>query len=271
MKRIACLNTLSITSEDPKASQQLVDIFNDARLYNKAQDIKGVILVAKDVVLQILEGDASTLGKALYKLSRDTHTQNASIIMNSQVDKPLFNSWRIKFFNQSNEKNEIYLKNIYQEIKQDLDITSDNDQARLDNFFNFEEAPQSIDNLEISITGQFAGLELSLKAWPKPSQFKPTPDLLRLCTLLSKKPTGYDSLKAMGLTQSDRLLDEYLERLKGNGLLELKPMPSKNDSDFASKEPAPIKTGTDASQAESGDRFSNVLRKFIASARKIRQ
>ncbi len=282
MKRIACLNSMLISSEDPKASEQLIDMFNNARIYNKEQKVRGVVLAAKDVMLQIFEGESNTLAELVYRLGRDTMTKNTSVILSCDIDEPFFSSWQIKLMNERSEKNERYLKKIQTAISSQVNVVKSLDKQRLAYFFvpnqhNSNDSLTAKDNQKAqNITEKistFWGCSLSLSAWPKPSQLKPTAESFKLCSYLSRRKLLYQDLLARGIFASQEALDEHLEYLVDLGLL-ISNLQVKKQLPEEKLLAKPVKATPPSSgtrhKSGSSDRFSQVLRKFIASTKRVR-
>ena len=56
MKRIACLSTLTNLPAGESGSEQLIQLYNSTRVYNREHDVTGVFLVSGAYLLQIPEG-----------------------------------------------------------------------------------------------------------------------------------------------------------------------------------------------------------------------
>ncbi|MCY4045342.1 MAG: BLUF domain-containing protein [Cellvibrionales bacterium] len=296
MKRVACLNTLLTSPEDPKASEKLMDLFNSVRLYNKEQRVNGVVLVSDNALLQILEGESHVLAELIYRFSRDTWTKDTSVILNTDIDVPLFNNWRLKFVKSSTAKNDQYLRKIHKAIVADINVTTPQDERRLALFFSssllyasLKKVPEAAEEKE---DGQntFVNKRLSLAAWPKPSQIKPSPEIFKLCSLLSRREAMYETLKQLDLFESAAHLDNCLYLLDGFGLLisaTVKEAIVDNASDDkvivdktvidnelpSNRKPqiALVTSNTKPMKKDNpSDRFSQVLRKFISQTKRTR-
>ncbi len=280
MKRVACLNTLITSPDDPRASEKLMDLFNGVRLYNKEKPVNGVVLVSDDALLQVLEGESSVLAELIYRFSRDTWTKDTSVILNADIEAPLFNNWRLKFVKSATAKNDQYLRKIHKAIVADIKITSPVDERRLALFFSSNLLYSSVKKVsEVTdekdeCNNNFHNKRISLSAWPKPSQIKPSPEIFKLCSLLSRHEASYETLKQLDFFKSQAHLDNCLYLLDGFGLLLCKAAEEIVPTDAVPEQKPQIalvaSNAKPVKKDNPSDRFSQVLRKFISQAKRTR-
>ena len=131
-----------------------------------------------------------------------------------------------------------------------------NDKTRLDDVLGNKVTNNASERLQSqkqnAQTLDFQHKNIRLVRWPKPSQIKMSRNLTNLCSLLSRKPTAYESVIAMHLYKTENELIEDLTRLSNAQLI------SCSDMTVESEEIKP----------KSSDRFSRVLQRFISTVRK---
>ena len=104
MKRIACLSTLTNLPAGESGSEQLIELYNSTRVYNREHDVTGVFLVSGAYLLQILEGDGQTLANLLYRFSRESLSQDVSVVYKTDISQPKFQNWSIRFVGIGDDK-----------------------------------------------------------------------------------------------------------------------------------------------------------------------
>lgn len=254
MKRLAYVSTMQIGAGNPNFSKQMMDILNHSRSFNKAQDVTSVLMVSGNHCFQILEGDAQELAQLMYRIGRDQRHENISIILNKSYDERLFPAWGMRLLSQGSSTYQQAVKLISSSCGSDLTTKSDLDKRRLKALFAKGEPlkvkPEAPNLAQVSYQQQ----RLHLTQWPKPSELPMTSDLISLCTRLKKRDEAFEALISGKVCRSEAELVRNLHALDKLGLL---------TKTAADEVPKPTAQATPVV----GDRFSQILRKFITSAR----
>ena len=159
-----------------------------------------------------------------------------------------------------------------------IQAKSSTDKTRLESFFGRPELPTPTPTTtlatptpapaNISSTSKkiYEDCVVSVSAWPRPTQMRMTPELIRLCSNLTKRPAHFERILALKLCSSNEKLTHYLSVLESLGLLKTHSsvgVPNlrvvSNPSISANTAEQPVN--------KTADRFSRVLRRFIASAK----
>jgi len=254
LKQIAYLSTFSLDAADMRFSAEMINILNASRQYNTAHDITGVIFVAGNFVLQILEGDSAELGALMYKITRDKRHHDVSIVLNRMVQARAFANWSMRFISEATELHERLLQRINAEFKCHFKVTNEMDRTRLAKMLKAANVAPDNARQAPSERTSFDRQMLSMSAWPRPNQLRLTSDVIYLCTNLVGKEQSYESLKSEPMFSSNEHLNSRLTAIEGLGLLRRKHLA--------------MEPGVSHVVANRGlDRFSSVLRKFIAGAK----
>lgn len=252
-KRVACLSSTRLmesSSEGLHQSKQVMSIFNLMRTYHKHHQVNGALVVYQSTILLLLEGSSETLADAIYKLGRDQLLIEKNLLFNSTESSPAFTNWRIKMVDKA--KDQAYLTSLQRLVKQHLPSATLNKDPRLAALF--EPA--------IPKGNTFDGSYLFLKTKPS-AQLPLTPQLKKLCTLLSKRKMTIEQISVFRFYASEALLKKDLEKLHAEGLLGIKSITiqqAANKVDRLQKEASKPKN--------KADKFSQVLRKFLLSQKK---
>ena len=266
MKRIACLSTLADLPPGESGSEQLIELYNSTRVYNREHDVTGVFLVSGNTLLQLLEGDGQVLANLLYRFSREALSQELSVVYKVDITRPQFHNWNIRFVAKGDDKHRDFLNKLHTLLGDQLQPRSARDQQRLQTFFAkpptrpTSPPPPVIECAAKDRDSRHHRYEhclISLSRWPRPSQLKLSHELIKLCSRLVRKPVRYERLRALDICPSETALVDYLQRLEALGLLR-----ADRDAAAAVAAPAPTSTATPSSA-----RFSQVLRRFLSTSK----
>lgn len=256
MKRIAFIGTIS----KQHRSTQLIDLYNQSRIYNTEHDIKGVFLVCKNIILQVLEGDSAELGKAVYNARREERLEDFSIIINTDIEKGLFNSWPIRFVKQNDPVQNSFLSKLKKALLHQVAFNDSKAKELFDSVFTVRDTVVSFPPTalkasegEPSNIRDFAAHSYLLTAWPKPTQMRLSPPVITACSALVQGSLRYDELLARNIWSSEDELQSFLTRVNGLGILQIYDVG---------------KSTSHARVQASNDKFSQLLKKFIHSPKR---
>lgn len=257
-KRIACLSTLVPPDSDKSYSEQVFEIFDAARRYNKEHDIVGVFIVYQDTLLTIFEGAGNELAQVIYRSNRDSRIRQFSVIVNQDVAETKFTRWNLKLIHDNCEAHRDYLGKVHRLLEQKLKLGSPTDRLRYEKMMSLQcdTTPAVIDE---SSTPVFANSLLSMKSWPRPTALRMDAGLMKICPLLIHKTVAYDRLKGLKLFSQIDELDRRLLQLHNVNALQVTPQTQP-------AAPRPIQSAS-RSALKSQHSFSQALRQFISQRR----
>jgi hypothetical protein len=73
--------------------QQVIDILAQARAFNQAHGITGLLTVCKDEYLQLLDGPADAVTSLLERIQRDSRHSEVDVLARCEADAPVFAHW----------------------------------------------------------------------------------------------------------------------------------------------------------------------------------
>lgn len=253
MKRIAFIG--SIVKQ--KETSQLMALYNESRIFNNENGVKGVFLVSKDIILQVLEGKSEKVAEATYRFRRSKYIDNFSVVLNNNIENPLFKNWPLRFVNKSNSAHCDFIQNLAKILKPKLNIQAKSDRIALDTIFDtsntvisFPKENTDVENKndENPVNQNFEGKALSVSGWPKATKIPMTPPLIKTCSLMSSAYIDYNELVDRKIWPTQKELNSFLHILDGLGLLKVA------DSEPHEEQPVAV---------AANDRFSSLLRRFI--------
>ncbi|WP_269617511.1 BLUF domain-containing protein [Zhongshania sp. BJYM1] len=276
MKRIACISTITTQPDEGDASTQLMALYNSSRVYNRENDITGVFLVSDSSCLQVMEGNAESLASAVYRMGRDPRISDFSVVMNSTADVAEFSGWKIRIISAGTDAHLDFVARLKEIVADKIQAKSSHDSTRLESFFGTpklaanSQPPKLAESTSTGTSSTrkkvYDDCVVSVSAWPRPTQMRMTPELIRLCSNLTKRPAHFERILALKLCSSTEKLTHYLSILESLGLLKTHSSVGAPNLSVVSNQS--ITTNTTASAASTtADRFSRVLRRFIASAK----
>lgn len=274
MKRIACISTITTQPDEGDISTQLMELYNSTRVYNRENDITGVILISDSSCLQIMEGNSESLASAIYRMGRDPRISDFSVVMNCNADIAEFAGWKIRILGNGTDAHLDFVARLKETLADKIQAKNNNDRTRLERFFGKQEintnvaAPKLTEPTSISRTSKkiYDDCVLSVSAWPRPTQMRMTPELIRLCSNLTKRPAHFERILALKLCSSNEKLTHYLSVLESLGLLKTHSSVGAPNLRVLSNTPS-IANTAEQPVSKTTDRFSRVLRRFIASAK----
>ncbi|MGB3619798.1 BLUF domain-containing protein [Ketobacter sp. MCCC 1A13808] len=291
MKRIVCIGMLPLAPQS-RLSAPLMSSYDESRKFNSQHDVNGVFVVYKNIVLQVLEGEATAVASAAYRIRRDSRFERCSIIVNCDIEKPYFNTWFIRLVKPGVKTPQTFLAKLKKVLEKDFVFESPKDRKLYEDIFIAERnlTPEADDSLQKNegagpapikphpikpapITQavesapaskpanptQFVGCALSLSSWPKPTQMRLNPKGMKTCSLLSHRYVSYQHILSKEIWPSESELVEFLIQLQDAGTLLVK---TGSDADT----PMPVKAQNPV--PEKADRFSHLLKKFITTPKK---
>ena len=76
---------------------ELVSLLEKARAKNEKAGLSGMLLYSSQSFLQVLEGDEDALASAYARIEVDDRHTNLRLLMEEEVDAPLFPDWTMGF------------------------------------------------------------------------------------------------------------------------------------------------------------------------------
>ncbi len=282
MRRIACIGKLS-SANQTQLCEQVLDIFNQSRIFNSSKQIHGIFLVQEEIILQVFEGNQDNIGEAIYKARRDHQIEDLTIIANYSCAKPAFSSWNMRYIRPGGHTSQVHLERIKAELEPHLK----SDQAAALTLFRRIFPAPATDTGTTAATHGTARLDqatviatentsldaeqlrtqlLSIRAWPKASQVKLSSPVMKACALMSKGKISYQELQQRCLWATETELTHFLSQLNYIGILVLAPMAAvANDAGVAND--ADLATDAEQVPASQGDRFGMLMKKFLTNTR----
>lgn len=89
LRRIAYLSRAA----EPFSKRALLDLLHDARGYNAADGITGLLIHSQGRFLQVLEGEPEALADLLQRLRRDPRHSDLHVLFDDDVEQRLFATW----------------------------------------------------------------------------------------------------------------------------------------------------------------------------------
>ena len=101
------------------SNQDFSDILEVARKFNARQGITGCLFYNGGWLLQVLEGEQSTIDSLYQKIARDERHKDCNLMYFEPVEKRVFSKWTMGMINLETEKNSKYseLKSTMEEFK----------------------------------------------------------------------------------------------------------------------------------------------------------
>ncbi|CAA0101875.1 BLUF domain-containing protein [Zhongshania aliphaticivorans] len=274
MKRIACISTITQHPDEGDASTQLMELYNSTRVYNRENDITGVFLVSGSSCLQIMEGNAESLASAIYRMGRDSRLSDFSVVMNCNNDIAEFSGWKIRIISSGANAHLDFIARLKETLADKIQAKNNHDNARLDSFFGKPELSANVQPptlaapTDVNSTSKktYDNCVISVSAWPRPTQIRMTPELIRICSNLTKRPAHFERILALNLCSSTEKLTHYLSALESLGLLKTHSSVGTPNLRVVNNPPKATNAATQT-VSSTADRFSRVLKRFIASAK----
>ncbi len=257
MKRVVYVSTLNKPEAGRSVASVLLLILNTAKVHNKTNDITGVLLVSGNTCLQVLEGPSQALAHLMYRINRDTRHRNVKMVINTKIEKRIFNQWNMKLIPKGSEAEPLILDHLrkgHPEVFFSKVVAAS---ARMKVFFPDGVTPRSAVKTKPKYDNPYEGMALSITAWPSPKQLRLTTEIVRLCSCLTKKPVPFNDLVMKGIYQNQAQLVCGLNEIKQTGILQLRTKPLNA-----------LNTMTQTPTTGGQDRFSQVLRRFIDIAKR---
>ena len=257
INRLVYISKLRISSEDPKYNRALVNVLMNARIYNRARNVTGVLFVSDRICVQILEGDSNELGRLMFKISRDSRHDDVKVLYNRKATERLYGDWSMKLLSAGTL--------LYQESITKFQLSDEEAYARIvkhtNGIFSFTESNKkqiaTVKGKHSIGAKRYTESCLSMNSWPKASQLQLTSRSIRLCSLLIDKWVTFDDLSQRLIFSSDIELNRNLEKLDSLGILFTRPISA---TDLASENMAIPQ------QKPKKKRFSQLLKGFISSS-----
>ena len=121
MELFMSLHQLIYQSRETRAlsNQDFADILEVARKFNESQGITGCLFYNGGWLLQVLEGEQSTIDSLYQKIARDERHKDCNLMYFEPVEKRVFSKWTMGMINLETEKNSKYseLKSAMDEFK----------------------------------------------------------------------------------------------------------------------------------------------------------
>ena len=90
------------------SNQDFSDILEVARKFNESQGITGCLFYNGGWLLQVLEGEQSTIDSLYQKIARDERHKDCNLMYFEPVEKRVFSKWTMGMINLETEKNSKY-------------------------------------------------------------------------------------------------------------------------------------------------------------------
>ena len=82
---------------DDVAADELVELLQVARRNNEAAGLTGMLLYCSQSFLQLLDGDSAALSATYSKITRDNMHTRIRLLLDGEVNAPLFPDWTMGF------------------------------------------------------------------------------------------------------------------------------------------------------------------------------
>ncbi|CAA0092556.1 Uncharacterised protein [Zhongshania aliphaticivorans] len=276
MKRIACISTINGLENNGDFSSSLMDLYNSTRVHNRENDITGVFIISGSNCLQIMEGNATSVANAIYRMGRDKRISDLSVVMNCNEESPEYRGWNIRFINAGTGSHLEFITKLKKKLANKITAKTRSDHERLAQLFN--DSTNSKKTSKITPLANTSAAEnfkpassykkhvLSISSWPRPNQLKMSPELISLCSNLMRRPIHFERILSLKICASEKNLVLNLAALDDIGLLKQHiDNDAKNINQADSRKTSP--TNTSSTSRKSSDRFSRVLRRFIATTK----
>jgi Sensors of blue-light using FAD len=86
------------------APQELTDLLSAARDLNQRVGLTGMLLYSSQSFLQVLEGEPEALAATYARIGADERHTNLRLLMDAEVDAPLFPDWSMGFDHVDDEE-----------------------------------------------------------------------------------------------------------------------------------------------------------------------
>lgn len=103
----------------PLSNQDFADILDVARKFNESQGVTGCLFYNGGWLLQVLEGEQTTIDNLYQKIMKDERHKDCNLLYFEPVDKRVFSKWTMGMINLETEKNSKYseLKSAMEEFE----------------------------------------------------------------------------------------------------------------------------------------------------------
>ncbi|MDE3273794.1 BLUF domain-containing protein [Pseudoalteromonas sp. G4] len=103
----------------PLSNQDFADILDVARKFNESQGVTGCLFYNGGWLLQVLEGEQTTIDNLYQKILKDERHKDCNLLYFEPVDKRVFSKWTMGMINLETEKNSKYseLKSAMEEFE----------------------------------------------------------------------------------------------------------------------------------------------------------
>jgi hypothetical protein len=75
----------------------LLDILNTSRLYNKANDITGMLVYLHEKFIQVLEGEYEAVNKVYNEIKQDLRHRKVTTVLEGNTEQRIFKDWSMGF------------------------------------------------------------------------------------------------------------------------------------------------------------------------------
>ena len=77
----------------PLREEELLDILNKSRQYNKKHQITGMLLYLNDKFIQVLEGNYSDVQNVFEKIKADQRHHKVTLVLEGNTEHRIFKNW----------------------------------------------------------------------------------------------------------------------------------------------------------------------------------
>ena len=83
----------------PFLSTELIDLLNQARIYNKENGITGMLIYRNAKFMQVLEGEKTSVERIYYKIYKDRRHKRVVRVVEGGSEDRIFKNWSMGFKN----------------------------------------------------------------------------------------------------------------------------------------------------------------------------
>ena len=81
----------------PLREDDLLDILNESRLFNKKNKITGMLIYLKEKFIQVLEGEYETVNALYKKIKEDPRHRKVTTMLEGNTEHRIFKDWSMGF------------------------------------------------------------------------------------------------------------------------------------------------------------------------------
>lgn len=91
---------------------EIISMLENAKQFNKKEDITGCILYHKKTFIQIIEGEAEKIDALYYRIKKDQRHERVTTLYDGPLEKRLFGQWSMVFYEFSGDRASLHYKRL---------------------------------------------------------------------------------------------------------------------------------------------------------------